>query len=233
MTNSWSLLQPFLDNHQRVTLLIHEKPDGDCIGTALALGLFLKDLGLSPTLYHREELPTIYKFLPGQENFVLEARDALPEGVPVITVDCADLDRIVYTIPPGSPIFNLDHHISNTRFGNINLVDSTAAATGEIVYNLIRESGKEITADMATCLFVALATDTGSFQFSNTTARTFAIAGPFYRGALPLFLRRNRPAPPVQSLPQTCLLPVGGRTCPLGPDPVVQEPLPRRPGWWW
>lgn len=174
--SNWQEIKQFLLNYKEVILLVHEKPDGDCLGSALALGHHLRAEGYQPILYHPELIPTTYDFLPGQEMIKIRRGKELPGGIPVIAIDCADPGRILYSLPQ-TPILNIDHHCSNTFFGNFNLVDPKAAATGEIIYELLLESQQEISSSVATCLYVALSADTGSFSYSNTTARTFKIAG--------------------------------------------------------
>lgn len=174
--NNWERLTEFLQGQREVTLVVHEKPDGDCLGSALALAFVLDKVGLRPTLFLPEKVPKLYGFLPGQNYLEIQTEGTLPKGQPLISVDCAGLGRIPFEIPASIPIFNIDHHISNTYFGEVNIVDTVAAATGEILYLLFNEGKIEIDQDIATCLYVALATDTGSFRFSNTTPATLRIA---------------------------------------------------------
>jgi len=175
--STWQNLKSYLQDTKEVILLIHEKPDGDCLGSALGLGHHLSSEGYQPVIYHPEQIPSIYDFLPGQEMITLYQEKDLPVGIPIITIDCADLGRILYNLPQDVPIINIDHHRSNNSFGVFNLVNAQAAATGEIIYELLVEAGQKISAETATCLYVAISADTGSFRYSNTTAQTFKIAG--------------------------------------------------------
>ncbi len=178
--SEWRKLYAYLTGKRNISLLVHEKPDGDCLGSALALGLFLSQLGFSPTLFLPEPLPQIYGFLPGSGLLKIVDDPVFLAGEPIIAIDCADRNRFGYEIPPGIPLLNIDHHASNDYYGDYNWVDTKAAATGEIIYRLIcgESSGRaRITPEIATCLYVALATDTGSFTYSNLTRQTFAIAG--------------------------------------------------------
>lgn len=189
--SDWQKLQAYLTLGQEVTLLVHEKPDGDCLGSALGLGMFLQAQGYVPWLYLPSPLPELFNFLPGQEMIKVVAQGFVPENTPVIAVDCGDLQRWDYTIPVSSPLLNIDHHVSNTMFGLVNVVDTTAAATGEILYQVMREAGWVITSAVATCLYVAISTDTGSFRYSNVTPETFRIAGELVKAGADLDLIRN------------------------------------------
>jgi phosphoesterase RecJ-like protein len=175
--STWQEITSFFKDYREIILLIHEKPDGDCLGSALALGHHLSNEGYQPVLYHPEPIPAGYNFLPGQDMIKIYREKELPKGRPIIAVDCADLGRILYSLPQDIPIINIDHHSSNSYFGDFNLVNSKAAATGEIIFELLSEAQKGISFPMATCLYVALSADTGSFRYSNTTAKTFRIAG--------------------------------------------------------
>ncbi len=174
--NDWKNVQAFLEGCPEVILVVHDKPDGDCLGSGLTLCLGLAGLGYKPVMLLPEAIPEIYHFLPGQEYVEIRAKSALPESIPVITVDCSDMERLNYKINESNPVLNIDHHVSNTCFGLLNIVDTDAAATGEIVYSLLGEAKVEITPEMATCLYVAISTDTGSFIYSNTTAKSLRIA---------------------------------------------------------
>mgnify|MGYP001097834421 CR=1 FL=1 len=174
--SAWQNLMLFLKGYQEVILLIHEKPDGDCLGSALALGHHLSSEGYQAVLYHPEPIAIGYEFLPGQDMIKIYPEQELPKGRPIIAVDCADLGRLLYSLPPDVPIINIDHHSSNTFFGDFNLVNPEAAATGEIIFELLVEAPPKFSPPIATCLYVALSADTGSFRYSNTTAKTFRIA---------------------------------------------------------
>lgn len=160
-----------------VALFSHISPDGDCLGSMLALGLALKRLGKRVKLYNPDEIPHNLDFLPG----VQEVHKDLPESLPqtLCFVDCTDLQRtnlVSDQFPENVVILNIDHHISNHNFGTFNWVDPKASASGEIVMALIEELGVPLDHDIATNLYTALVTDTGSFQYSNTTAKTHLLA---------------------------------------------------------
>lgn len=187
----WQELQAVLTGHREVVILVHEKPDGDCLGSGLALGLGLKNMGIKPSLFLPEPIPALYSFLPGQEMIITGEQEIRP-GVLVAAVDCADESRFAYRIPQGNPVINIDHHTSNTSYGKLNIVDPGAAAAGEIIFRLFVQGNIEINREIATCLYVAIATDTGSFRFSNMTRNTFAIAGELVEKGADLDLIRNQ-----------------------------------------
>ncbi|TDA68939.1 MAG: bifunctional oligoribonuclease/PAP phosphatase NrnA [Clostridia bacterium] len=158
----------------------HYLPDGDAIGSTVALALALEQMGLEVTAVNHDPVPRMYSFIPGMERIKRPQDVAAVPGL-VILLDCSDMERPGRDLKEriqesGAIVVNLDHHISNTGFGDLSWVDPGAAATGELVYSLIREMGVEITPAIATALYTALATDTGSFRFANTTPAAHAIA---------------------------------------------------------
>jgi phosphoesterase RecJ-like protein len=153
-------------------IVSHISPDGDTIGSLLALGRVLEQRGVHVTLYNEDgTLPKSLQFL-GVEDITSILPPVLPETV--IYVDCADKNRGGKTLAAldlsGSLVINIDHHDSNVAFGTINLVDAGAAATGLIIYRLMRTAGWEIDRESATCLYTAFVTDTGRFSYTNTSA---------------------------------------------------------------
>jgi phosphoesterase RecJ-like protein len=164
----------------KVVILEHEKPDGDSIGSGLAFALALSFLGKKAALLSQDPHPGIYDFLPGSHLHItaasVEAGDLVPELA--VFLDCTGPERAgtVLEHVKGKTSINIDHHVSNSMFGHINLVDPDASATGELVFFLLRVMGIPITRDIATCLYVALVTDTGGFRYQNTTPRAFHVA---------------------------------------------------------
>lgn len=157
----------------------HEWPDGDAIGSLLAVCLCLAKNGrrVTGSWPAPMELPGKYEFLPGRDLIVSPggpSADAV-----VITVDCANIDRLrdlKEIALGGREIINIDHHPDNTGFGTLNLVDPGAASTSEIIYDAVRRLGVGLTLDAAICLYSGIVTDTGRFQFTNTTAETLRAA---------------------------------------------------------
>jgi phosphoesterase RecJ-like protein len=163
---------------RHVLIASHLDPDGDAVGSLIAVGLALGKLNKKTTLYNASPIPAVYRFLPSVERIVRRIKKTNPYDTAII-LDCGDLSRIgeasaaVDQIPD---IINIDHHISNTRFGNLRLIDTAACATAEIVYHLIKELAVPIDKAIATSLYTGILTDTGSFRFSNTNQAAFAIS---------------------------------------------------------
>jgi phosphoesterase RecJ-like protein len=165
-----------LKKYQRFTVGCHLRPDGDAIGSLMALGLSLELAGKQVEMVLPEGEPQTFSFLPGFER-IRTTPTFDPEVV--LSVDCAEQTRLL--LPPEvfvtQPLLvNLDHHISNTYFGDLNLVLPEAAATGEIVYQLLCAGGFPVDDRIAMAIYTAVATDTGFFRFSNTTAETLSLA---------------------------------------------------------
>ncbi|MFZ3131129.1 MAG: bifunctional oligoribonuclease/PAP phosphatase NrnA [Desulfosporosinus sp.] len=157
----------------KVALFSHVSPDGDCIGSMLAIGLALEKMGKEVSFYNPDPVPSYLAFLPGSSRI----RQELPCPQPKILlfVDCSDLGRVNMTrseILGDSTVLNVDHHISNLFFGDFNWVDAQASAVGEVALTFINRLGVEIDGDMATNLYTAIVTDSGCFEYSNTTAQT-------------------------------------------------------------
>ena len=159
----------------KIAILSHIMPDGDNIGSGLAMSIALNKLGKKATFILDDQIPDIYKFLAGAEN--IDKPNNLYDYDLVIALDCGDMERLGQSSKyiTNKIIINIDHHISNTSFGTINLIEKNAAATGEIVYKVIRELGVEIDKSIAECIYVAISTDTGHFQYSNTSTVTHKV----------------------------------------------------------
>lgn len=155
----------------------HVQPDGDNIGSLLALGMALKKLNKNVKVLKVDNIPDYYEFLPNIElirDYQIENNLDL-----FIALDSSDMERLGIGgqfAKNANAIINIDHHISNTNFGDINIVSPSDAATGELVYEFIKRLNVEIDIDMATCLYTAISTDTGSFIYSNTSYKTHLIA---------------------------------------------------------
>jgi phosphoesterase RecJ-like protein len=167
-----------IKNSSHLLIASHSEPDGDAVGSLIALGLALGKLRKKVTLYNESPIPAVYSFLPKVERIVRHIKKTNTYDV-VIILDCGDLSRIgeVFESVKRIPcIVNIDHHISNTGFGHFQLIDTTACSTAEIVYRLIKELEIQIDKSIATALYTGILTDTGSFRFSNTNRAAFAIS---------------------------------------------------------
>src|ERR687897_1780725 len=164
--------------HDRFVLTTHENPDGDALGSLLAAKLAFDQLGKDTVmaLHGDAPFPQEYAFMPLED-----LRRRWPEDVAervLLALDCANESRIADPEVLGRvPLsINLDHHHDNTRFGRINLVVPDASSTGEVLRDLFRELGLELTPDIAEALYIALVTDTGRFQYTNTTPKALRLA---------------------------------------------------------
>ena len=163
---------------QHLLIASHAEPDGDAVGSLVALGLALDKFGKKTTLYNSSPIPAVYRFLSGTERIVRQIEKANSYDV-AIMLDCGDLVRIgeaASTIDKIPVVINIDHHVSNTGFGHIQLIDTTACATAEIVYGLIKALEIPFDKEIATSLYTGILTDTGSFRFSNTNQAAFGIS---------------------------------------------------------
>ncbi len=168
-----------LQASRHALIISHIIPDGDCIGSSLALGMGLSRKGISCHCVNGDQVPEMYRFLQGSEQFLLPGQ--VPEQLDtLVLVDCSDPERtgpvLQQMMHKGRLVINIDHHVSNTMFGHLNLVEPRAAAAGELIYRILQELGVEVDAPIATALYTALVTDTGSFQYQNTTAETLRLA---------------------------------------------------------
>ncbi len=164
---------------RRVLLFAHVYPDGDVLGSQLGLGLALRAEGRAVTFACAHPVPDPFHFLPGAAD-VQQWKVGRNEFDLVVTLDCPDPVRLGGLLEgargPEARVLNIDHHGDNRRYGDVNWVDTRAAATGEMVYDLLEAAGLPLSADVALNLYTAIVTDTGSFRYSNTTPKTFRVA---------------------------------------------------------
>jgi phosphoesterase RecJ-like protein len=174
-----AVLAPLSKPAGRALMLGHVHPDADVLGTLLALGEVLAGRGWRVIEGGPHPAPAVLSFLPGIERYRILTTVASPLDVVVLT-DCPNPVRTEGLIQAaratGAVILNIDHHPDNRRYGDVDWVDTSAAATGEMVYRLVTALGAPLTPAIAMNLFTAIHTDTGSFRYSNTTAETFQIA---------------------------------------------------------
>ena len=174
-----AVLAPLSRPAGRALMLGHVHPDADVLGTLLALGDVLAARGWRVIEGGPHPAPAVLSFLPGIERYRILTTIDGPLDVVVLT-DCPNPARteglIEATRATGAVILNIDHHPDNHRYGDVDWIDTSAAATGEMVHRLVTALGAPLTPAIATNLFTAIHTDTGSFRYSNTTAETFRIA---------------------------------------------------------
>lgn len=179
---------------QTVVLACHVNPDGDAIGSLLGLGLALLPLGKTVTCLSEDGVPDILAFLPGAA-MVQQTTDT-PTFDLALVVDSGDLPRVGASVQPmigrARRVVDIDHHVTAGAFGDIRVLNSRAASTAEIVYALLQTMDVPITADIATCLFTGIITDTGSFRFQNVTPNTLRVAAELLEaGAPPAHISEN------------------------------------------
>ena len=170
-----SIIQQF-NNSNKIIVVTHTHPDGDAIGSLIAMGMSLEALNKKITLYCESLIPAVYRFLP-EVHRVVNKIGNLNYDMAVI-LDCGDLSRVGQTVSYLEQIpviVNIDHHVTNTRFGHLQLIDTSACATAEIVYRLIKQMGLPFSKSAATSIYTGILADTGSFRFSNTNKAAFAI----------------------------------------------------------
>ncbi len=168
-----------LRDHERFLVTTHENPDGDALGSLLAMTLALEQLGKDTAMYLAGPvpIPQEYAFMP-LSALTRQLPDDSAERV-LVAVDCANESRLgpdPEILMSVSLVVNIDHHHDNTRFGDINLVDPEASSTGEVLRDVFADLGVHLTPDIAEALYIALVTDTGRFQYTNTTPKALRLA---------------------------------------------------------
>jgi phosphoesterase RecJ-like protein len=166
-----------IDRNQTFLLTTHLNPDGDGLGCESALSLALTCMGKTVTVVNAHPVPEIYHFLPNHESFLAETPHAKTYDV-AIMLECPDIQRTggILQIPgTAQEIINLDHHVFNTRYGTVNMIDPTAAAAGEQVWDLLMALDCPVDKRMAIGIYTAIATDTGHFKYASVTPRTHRV----------------------------------------------------------
>ena len=208
----------------RFLLTSHVSPDGDSIGSALGLARVLRGMGKGALVWTRDPVPGVYGRLPGIERVHSGAEP--PAGFPerfdaIVALECPSLDRtgIDEHLQGGLPILNIDHHLGNQHYGQVNWVDTAAPSVGEMVYRLARGLRVAPDPDTANLLYMTIVSDTGGFRFSNATEAAFEASAQLVReGARPElvseWIYENRPEAGLRLLAevlQTLEMHAGGR----------------------
>lgn len=172
----------------------HRNPDGDSLGSALALLRWFGESHKQASAVCVDEIPESYRFLASPSPFLSECPANLTDTFAIV-LDTSDLGRVgppADTLSKARSIINIDHHPDNTGFGSVNWVDPSASSAALLVYEMLREAGGGIDAEIASCLYVGILADTGGFTFGNTDARTLQAASELVRmGAEPGVLARQ------------------------------------------
>ena len=152
----------------------HARPDGDGIGSALACGQILRQMGKEANVVMHDGVPRIYQSLPFADRVIRS--ETVPPNDAVIVLECDSIKRTLLHGLEDCFLINIDHHATGRTFAQVNWIDSSVMATAELVYRMARLAGVSLDREIATCLYTALMTDTGSFMFEGTNEHTFAIA---------------------------------------------------------
>lgn len=159
-----------------IVLACHVRPDADALGSLLGLFLGLEQLGKRVTALSPDGVPALYRFLPGWERVQCSVAGTWDLGIGMDADGSDRLGTAEAVILAQPRVIDIDHHTGPERYGHLQLVDATAAATGELIFELLNELGAEISPEIARCLMAAILTDTGSFRFSNVTPNLFRVA---------------------------------------------------------
>lgn len=180
-----------IGRRDRFVLTSHARPDGDAVGSVLACSQILRAMGKNAEVVLADGVPRIYRLLPFTET-VIERTEIDGEYEAAIILECDSIQRTRLEGLDRKFLISIDHHLSGRPFAHVNWIDPAACATGELVYRLAREAGVPISPEVATCLYTAVMTDTGSFMFQGTNQHTFALARELVlAGADPAVCARN------------------------------------------
>jgi bifunctional oligoribonuclease and PAP phosphatase NrnA len=187
-------IRPLLDNAEELLVITHIGPDGDAIGSLTAAGVALQQLGKHFTLVCDDGAPARFDYLPLFARIQKHVDPAVKYDL-ILALDCGDMSRMgnAYALLPAPPpIINIDHHVTNTRFGDVNLVDNECTSTAEILYHLLPELGARLTTELATCLLTGVVTDTLGFRIPGVDAGTLRTAGTLMEAGADLgFITQN------------------------------------------
>ncbi|OEU75424.1 MAG: phosphoesterase [Desulfuromonadales bacterium C00003068] len=166
-----------IQDGQTFLVLAHEGPDGDALGSTLALVNALNEMGKEATAFNIDGVPDKFNFLPGSESVVTTIETGRTFDV-IFVLDVGELRRAQLDVRPMCKVLiNVDHHPFSEDFGDIYYLDTAASATAAILYRVIKELGHPFSKDVATCIYTAILSDTGSFRYSSANGESFAIAG--------------------------------------------------------
>jgi bifunctional oligoribonuclease and PAP phosphatase NrnA len=169
----------------------HSRPDGDAVGSMLAMGMLLRQMGKRADLVAADRVPAVYRDLPGASE-IRNAMRVQGSYDAAILLECDSLERTRLRGLEKYSVINIDHHASGKAYGQINWIDRGACSVGQLVHSLVRAGGATLTAEMATCLYTTLLTDTGGFCYGGIQANTFDLAGELVAaGADPVKIARE------------------------------------------
>jgi len=176
-----------IEKSDNIVLISHVNPDGDALGSSLSMYNILKNMNKKVTIVNMTEPAKYLDFLPNFDK----VRKELPKKIDLmISFDCGSFDRLGIERRDYF-LINLDHHISNTNYGDMNLIEPNAASTSQVVFNILEANSVKIDKDSATCIYTALVTDTGNFQYESVTSEVFRVASELVKaGANPDFISK-------------------------------------------
>jgi len=182
----------FLRKGKQFFIATHISPDGDALGSSIALSLALESLGKEIIIYDKDPVPEFYKFLPGHKRFTQSISNLKFEISNLILLDCNELERTGIEKIEFVSSAVIDHHETEKEFGDIKWIEPHAAATGLMLFYIIKELGVKITKDIAINLYAAIAIDTGTFRYSNTTPEVLRVAAELIEaGADPSYIAES------------------------------------------
>jgi phosphoesterase RecJ-like protein len=179
-TSTVGLISRIIDRSRSFLICGHDDVDGDCIGSELALYHWLSNRGKNVLVVSGGPTLENYGFLPGYDKVCRNVPAGFTADV-TLCVDTASRERVLDGVDLQGRVVNIDHHHGNSEFGDVNWIDPEAAAVGEMLFVLVGGDSEPLGRDVAACLYVAILTDTGSFQYTKTSARTFEIAAALVR----------------------------------------------------
>jgi phosphoesterase RecJ-like protein len=174
-TNPIDAILHVIREGERFLVCSHSRPDGDAVGSVLAMGMFLEQIGKRADLVTADRIPVVYRKLPGADGIRTSLRVHGPYDAAIL-LECDSTERTRLRGLERFTIVNIDHHVSGRPWGQVNWIDREAASVGELVYRLIKAAGANLTPEIATCLYTTLLTDTGGFIYGGVRASTFALA---------------------------------------------------------
>ena len=176
---------------ERFLVVSHSRPDGDAVGSMLAMGMLIEQMGKRADLITADRVPIVYRTLPGADTIRTAMRVHGPYDAAIL-LECDGLERTRLLGLEKFHLINIDHHASGRNFGHINWIDYEATSVGELVYRLALAGGLAVTPDIATCIYTTVLTDTGGFIYGGTRASTFALARDLVvAGADPIRIAQN------------------------------------------
>lgn len=188
MNASFQQIGEVLSRYQSFVILSHVRPDGDAIGSQIALGMALEAAGKRVRLINEDGLPENLAFLPASDRIETPPAEPLEDVEVAIALDTATKPRLgenaLHAASKATLWLNIDHHVTNPRYGDLNLIDDRSPATGQIIYHLLRALELPLPDASRDAIYVAVSTDTGSFQYPSTTAETYEMAADLIRRGL-------------------------------------------------